>query len=158
MGIQTPNGFNRDNSGKRIVVDPVTRIEGHMRVEVNVDADNVIRNAVSSGTMWRGIEVILKDRDPPRRLGVHGTDLRRLHRHARADVGARGRERALLSAGDPARFPEATESRRRHAKSSPHASASGNAGRNLRISRHDSIAMNLAGAPKAGFDLLRMLF
>ncbi|MGY4498161.1 hypothetical protein ACVWYH_002092 [Bradyrhizobium sp. GM24.11] len=61
---KTPNGFNLDNSGKRIVVDPVTRIEGHMRVEVNVDADNVIRNAVSTGTMWRGIEVILKNRDP----------------------------------------------------------------------------------------------
>jgi hydrogenase large subunit len=64
MGIQTPNGFNLDNSGKRIVVDPVTRIEGHLRVEVNVDKDNVIRNAVSTGTMWRGIEVILKGRDP----------------------------------------------------------------------------------------------
>ncbi len=64
MGIQTPNGFNLDNSSKRIVVDPVTRIEGHMRVEVNVDSNNVIRNAVSTGTMWRGIEVILKGRDP----------------------------------------------------------------------------------------------
>ena len=64
MAIQTPNGFNLDNSGKRIVVDPVTRIEGHMRVEVNVDSNNVIRNAVSTGTMWRGIEVILKGRDP----------------------------------------------------------------------------------------------
>lgn len=64
MGIQTPNGFNLDNSGKRIVVDPVTRIEGHMRVEVNVDSNNVIRNAVSTGTMWRGIEVILRGRDP----------------------------------------------------------------------------------------------
>ncbi len=64
MGIQTPNGFNLDNSGKRIVVDPVTRIEGHMRVEVNVDQNNVIRNAVSTGTMWRGIEVILRGRDP----------------------------------------------------------------------------------------------
>ena len=64
MGIQTPNGFNLDNSGKRVVVDPVTRIEGHLRVEVNVDANNVIRNAVSTGTMWRGIEVILKGRDP----------------------------------------------------------------------------------------------
>ena len=29
MTVQTPNGFNLDNSGKRIVVDPVTRIEGH---------------------------------------------------------------------------------------------------------------------------------
>ncbi|WP_237154045.1 nickel-dependent hydrogenase large subunit [Oryzibacter oryziterrae] len=64
MGIQTPNGFNLDNSGQRIVVDPVTRIEGHLRVEVNVDSSNVIRNAVSTGTMWRGIEVILKGRDP----------------------------------------------------------------------------------------------
>jgi hydrogenase large subunit len=64
MTIQTPNGFNLDNSGKRIVVDPVTRIEGHMRVEVNLDENNVIRNAVSTGTMWRGIEVILKNRDP----------------------------------------------------------------------------------------------
>jgi hydrogenase large subunit len=64
MGILTPNGFNLDNSGKRIVVDPVTRIEGHLRVEVNVDKHNVIRNAVSTGTMWRGIEVILKGRDP----------------------------------------------------------------------------------------------
>ncbi|MCB1483649.1 MAG: nickel-dependent hydrogenase large subunit [Hyphomicrobiaceae bacterium] len=62
--IQTPNGFNLDDSGKRVVVDPVTRIEGHMRCEVNVDADNIIRNAVSTGTMWRGLEVILKGRDP----------------------------------------------------------------------------------------------
>ena len=64
MSIQTPNGFTLDNSGKRVVVDPVTRIEGHLRVEVNVDENNVIRNAVSTGTMWRGIEVILKGRDP----------------------------------------------------------------------------------------------
>ncbi len=64
MGVQTPNGFNLDNSGKRVVVDPVTRIEGHLRLEVNVDSNNVIRNAVSTGTMWRGIEVILRGRDP----------------------------------------------------------------------------------------------
>ncbi|MDD2816270.1 MAG: nickel-dependent hydrogenase large subunit [Thiotrichaceae bacterium] len=62
--IQTPNGFNLDNGGKRVVVDPVTRIEGHMRCEVNLDENNIIRNAVSSGTMWRGLEVILKGRDP----------------------------------------------------------------------------------------------
>jgi hydrogenase large subunit len=61
---QTPNGFKLDDSGRRIVVDPVTRIEGHMRCEVNLDENNVIRNAVSSGTMWRGLEVILKGRDP----------------------------------------------------------------------------------------------
>ncbi|MDR0246875.1 MAG: nickel-dependent hydrogenase large subunit [Burkholderiales bacterium] len=57
-------GFTLDNSGQRVVVDPITRIEGHLRIEVNVDANNVIRNAVSTGTMWRGLEVILKGRDP----------------------------------------------------------------------------------------------
>jgi hydrogenase large subunit len=62
--ISTPNGFQLDNAGRRVVVDPVTRIEGHMRCEVNLDEDNVIRNAVSTGTMWRGLEVILKGRDP----------------------------------------------------------------------------------------------
>ena len=62
--VVTPNGFTLDTSGRRVVVDPVTRIEGHMRCEVNVDADNVIRNAVSTGTMWRGLEVIVKGRDP----------------------------------------------------------------------------------------------
>ncbi|ESQ85279.1 hydrogenase 2 large subunit [Asticcacaulis sp. AC466] len=61
---QTPDGFQLDNGGRRIVVDPVTRIEGHMRCEVNVDSNNIIRNAVSTGTMWRGLEVILKGRDP----------------------------------------------------------------------------------------------
>ena len=60
----TPNGFNLDASGRRVVVDPITRIEGHLRIEVNVDDQNVIRNAVSTGTMWRGLEVILKGRDP----------------------------------------------------------------------------------------------
>lgn len=64
MAVQTPNGFNLDRSGRRIVIDPLTRIEGHLRVEANLDSDNVIRNAVSSGTMWRGIEVILRGRDP----------------------------------------------------------------------------------------------
>ena len=64
MSIATPNGFQLDNSGKRVVVDPITRIEGHLRIEVNVDKDNVIRNAVSTGTMWRGLEVILRGRDP----------------------------------------------------------------------------------------------
>ena len=58
------NASQLDNSGRRVVVDPVTRIEGHMRCEVNVDDSNVIRNAVSTGTMWRGLEVILKGRDP----------------------------------------------------------------------------------------------
>jgi len=49
---------------KRVVVDPVTRIEGHLRVEAVLDDHNVINDAISSGTMWRGIEVILQGRDP----------------------------------------------------------------------------------------------
>jgi len=64
MGVYETQGFKLDNTGKRVVVDPVCRIEGHMRVEVNLDENNVIRNAVSTGTMWRGLEVILKGRDP----------------------------------------------------------------------------------------------
>ncbi|MFO1318267.1 MAG: nickel-dependent hydrogenase large subunit [Burkholderiales bacterium] len=64
MGAYETQGFKLDDSGRRIVVDPVTRIEGHLRCEVNVDSNNVIRNAVSTGTMWRGLEVILKGRDP----------------------------------------------------------------------------------------------
>lgn len=64
MSVIQTQGFTLDNSGKRVVVDPVTRIEGHLRVEVNLDGNNVIKNAVSTGTMWRGLEVILKGRDP----------------------------------------------------------------------------------------------
>jgi len=47
----------------RIVVDPVTRIEGHLRVEVEIKGGKVV-DAYSSGTMVRGFELILKGRDP----------------------------------------------------------------------------------------------
>ncbi len=49
---------------KRVVVDPITRIEGHLRIEAMLNDHNVIENAASTGTMWRGIEVILEGRDP----------------------------------------------------------------------------------------------
>ncbi len=49
---------------KRIIVDPITRIEGHLRIEVEVDENNVIREAWSCIPLWRGIETILKGRDP----------------------------------------------------------------------------------------------
>ena len=48
---------------ERIVVDPITRIEGHLRIEAQMDGEK-IASAYSSGTMVRGIEVILKGRDP----------------------------------------------------------------------------------------------
>ena len=47
----------------RLVIDPVTRIEGHLRVEVQVDGGQVTQ-AYASSTMWRGIETILHGRDP----------------------------------------------------------------------------------------------
>src|SRR5574341_2210833 len=49
--------------GKLITIDPVTRIEGHLRIDVEVEG-GAVKNAWSSGTMWRGIETILKGRDP----------------------------------------------------------------------------------------------
>ena len=49
---------------KRVVVDPITRIEGHLRIEAEVDDQGSIKRASSSGTMVRGIELILKGRDP----------------------------------------------------------------------------------------------
>ena len=49
---------------KRIIVDPITRIEGHLRIEVIVDENNVIQDAFSSSTLWRGLETIVKNRDP----------------------------------------------------------------------------------------------
>jgi len=47
----------------RLVVDPVTRIEGHLRIEAEVDG-GAVKEAWSSSTMFRGIELILKGRDP----------------------------------------------------------------------------------------------
>jgi len=48
---------------QRITIDPITRIEGHLRIDCEVDGGKVSK-AWSSGTMWRGIETILKGRDP----------------------------------------------------------------------------------------------
>ncbi|MFZ1051804.1 MAG: nickel-dependent hydrogenase large subunit [Candidatus Sulfotelmatobacter sp.] len=47
----------------RIVIDPVTRIEGHLRIEAEVNS-GAVSDAWSSGTMFRGIELILRGRDP----------------------------------------------------------------------------------------------
>jgi len=49
---------------ERVVVDPITRIEGHLRIEAETDNNGAITAAYSSGTMVRGIELILKGRDP----------------------------------------------------------------------------------------------
>ncbi len=47
----------------RLVIDPVTRIEGHLRIEAQLDGGKV-SDAWSSGTMFRGMEIILEGRDP----------------------------------------------------------------------------------------------
>ncbi len=47
----------------RIVIDPVTRIEGHLRIEAQVE-NGAVKTAYSSGTMFRGLELILQGRDP----------------------------------------------------------------------------------------------
>lgn len=55
--------MSESGGNERIVVDPITRIEGHLRIEAQMDG-NRIEKAYSSGTMVRGIETILKGRDP----------------------------------------------------------------------------------------------
>ena len=47
----------------KIAIDPITRIEGHLRIEVEVN-DGEVTDAWSSSTMFRGIELILQGRDP----------------------------------------------------------------------------------------------
>ncbi len=49
--------------GKRIMIDPITRIEGHLRIEVEVE-NGKVKDAWSSGQMFRGIEMMLRGRDP----------------------------------------------------------------------------------------------
>jgi quinone-reactive Ni/Fe-hydrogenase large subunit len=49
---------------KKVVIDPITRIEGHLRAEVEVDENGIVQEAYVSGQLFRGIEIILKDRDP----------------------------------------------------------------------------------------------
>lgn len=48
---------------ERVVVDPITRIEGHLRIEAQMDGDRIAK-AYSAGTMVRGIEIIMRGRDP----------------------------------------------------------------------------------------------
>jgi hydrogenase large subunit len=48
---------------KKIVIDPITRIEGHLKVELHIE-NGVVVDAKSSGLLFRGLETILKNRDP----------------------------------------------------------------------------------------------
>ncbi len=48
---------------QKVIIDPITRIEGHLRIEVELEG-NTVKDAWSTITLWRGIETILKGRDP----------------------------------------------------------------------------------------------
>ena len=48
---------------KKVVVDPLTRIEGHLRIEADIENGKIV-DAYSTGTMVRGIEIIAQNRDP----------------------------------------------------------------------------------------------
>ncbi|MFC2006268.1 nickel-dependent hydrogenase large subunit, partial [Chloroflexota bacterium] len=47
----------------KVVIDPITRIEGHLKMDTVVE-DGVVKDARSTGNLFRGIELILKGRDP----------------------------------------------------------------------------------------------
>jgi [NiFe] hydrogenase large subunit/hydrogenase large subunit len=47
----------------KIAIDPITRIEGHLRIEAQVEGGKVT-DAWSSSTMFRGMELVLQGRDP----------------------------------------------------------------------------------------------
>ena len=49
--------------GKKITIDPITRIEGHLRIDIEVENGKIV-DAWSSGQMFRGIETILEGKDP----------------------------------------------------------------------------------------------
>jgi hypothetical protein len=69
----------------RVVIDPVTRIEGHLRIEVEI-RNGAVAAAWSSGMLFRGIETILKDRNPED-AWFSPAVVRGVH-HARVLVGA----------------------------------------------------------------------
>src|SRR5512138_94239 len=48
---------------QKLVIDPITRIEGHLRIEAKVE-NGVVTDAWSAATMFRGVELVLKGRDP----------------------------------------------------------------------------------------------
>jgi Ni,Fe-hydrogenase I large subunit len=53
----------RAEAPQRIAIDPITRIEGHLRIEAQIE-NGYVADAWSSGMMFRGIELILPGRDP----------------------------------------------------------------------------------------------
>ncbi len=61
--IFLPMVSNAPTGKRKVAIDPITRIEGHLRIEVQVE-NGVVTDAWSAGTMFRGIETVLTGRDP----------------------------------------------------------------------------------------------
>jgi len=61
--IVTKNSESAPPPSQKVVIDPITRIEGHLRVEVQVQ-NGKVTDAWSAGTMFRGIELVMQGRDP----------------------------------------------------------------------------------------------
>lgn len=76
---------------QRITIDPVTRIEGHLRIDCEIE-NGVVSKAWASGTMWRGMEEIVKNRDPRDAWMIVQTYLWRMYYHSRAVFRSCGRK------------------------------------------------------------------
>ncbi len=63
IATASPTPSPTPSSAQRLVIDPITRIEGHLRIEVQVQGGQVT-DAWSSGTSFRGMELVMKGRDP----------------------------------------------------------------------------------------------
>ena len=101
----------------RINIDPVTRIEGHLRVDVEVDGGSVSK-AWASCTMWRGIENICAGTRPARSLALHPALLRRLHHGARhGERARRGRRAEAADSAQRAVHPQPDPDQPRAARS-----------------------------------------
>lgn len=75
---------------QRITIDPVTRIEGHLRIDCEIE-NGVVSKAWASGTMWRGMEEIVKNRDP-RDAWMIVQRIWRMYYHSRAVFRSCGRK------------------------------------------------------------------
>jgi len=63
LPIVGKNSHGTSPPPQKVVIDPITRIEGHLRVEVEVQ-NGKVTDAWSAGTMFRGIELVMQGRDP----------------------------------------------------------------------------------------------
>ncbi len=63
LGSAPPTPPPGTTGPQKIVIDPITRIEGHLRIEAQVE-NGVVTDAWSAATMFRGVELVLKGRDP----------------------------------------------------------------------------------------------